>query len=200
VPPTRVSLSTRSPSPVSPSAPQAAPAVTLSNPGNTCFQFSKLGITGDFSQSNTCAAAGVRISVSFTPTALGTRLGTLSVSGSDGITTATPSVSLSGAALTPPLVRGPGSATVKHCQVNQFQHRSESCGGSSNTVTLSCSGRPSHTTCGSRQRRRPRGPTGTQSVLRLSTNGKTPRGHCKVLIVGTSGSDSDSASVLVTVN
>ncbi len=35
-------------------------SVTLSNTGNTCFQFSNVGITGDFSQSNTCSAAGVR--------------------------------------------------------------------------------------------------------------------------------------------
>jgi hypothetical protein len=103
--------------PGSTSAPQS---VTLNNTGNTCFQFSNIGITGDFSQSNTCSAAGVRggtscsFNVTFTPATLGTRLGALTVSGSDGITSASPSVSLSGVGADFSVAAGPASASVKH--------------------------------------------------------------------------------------
>ena len=89
------------------SAPQS---VTLANTGTTCFQFSGTQITGDFSESNTCAAAGLpagsscAYSVTFTPSAAGTRSGALTVSGTDGVTTSSPSVSLSGTGLTPPNV------------------------------------------------------------------------------------------------
>jgi hypothetical protein len=89
------------------SAPQA---VTLANTGTTCFQFSGAQITGDFSQTNSCAAAGVpagsscSYSVTFTPITSGTRTGTLTVTGTDGVTTTSPSVSLSGTGLTPPNV------------------------------------------------------------------------------------------------
>jgi len=77
-------------------------SVGLSNTGSTCFQFSSFGITGDFSQTNTCSAAGVRagsscaFNVTFTPTGTGTRSGVLAVSGSDGITPGNLTVNLSG--------------------------------------------------------------------------------------------------------
>ena len=89
------------------STPQAA---TLTNTGAGCFQFAGTQITGDFSQTNTCSAGGLRsgsscsYSVTFTPTINGIRTGTLSVSGSDGVTKSTLTVSLSGTGLTPPAV------------------------------------------------------------------------------------------------
>ncbi|MFZ3211357.1 MAG: carboxypeptidase regulatory-like domain-containing protein [Terriglobales bacterium] len=77
-------------------------SVGLSNTGSTCFQFSSIGITGDFSQTNACSAAGVRagsscaFNVTFTPTVTGPRSGGLAVSGSDGITAGNLTVNLSG--------------------------------------------------------------------------------------------------------
>jgi hypothetical protein len=86
------------------SAPQS---VTLANTGTTCFQFSSTQITGDFSQTNSCAAAGLpagtscTYNVTFTPIAGGTRSGTFTVTGTDGVTTSSPGVSLSGTGFTP---------------------------------------------------------------------------------------------------
>jgi hypothetical protein len=85
-------------------------SVTLTNTGGACFQFAGSQITGDFSQSGTCAAPGLKggsscvYGVSFTPAASGLRTGALTVSGSDGVTSSTPTVSLSGIGLTPPAV------------------------------------------------------------------------------------------------
>jgi Abnormal spindle-like microcephaly-assoc'd, ASPM-SPD-2-Hydin/Right handed beta helix region len=59
-------------------------SVTLTNSGNAALNISSISVAGDFAQSNTCgstvaAGASCRISVTFTPTAGGTRTGTLSV-------------------------------------------------------------------------------------------------------------------------
>jgi len=94
-----------------------AQPVTLTNAGNTCFQFSNVQITGDFSQGNNCAAAGLlggsscTYSVSFSPSTTGPRSGGLSVSGSDGVTNSSLSASLSGYGLTaqPSLSLSPAS-------------------------------------------------------------------------------------------
>ena len=62
----------------------AAQSVTVSNTGNATLNFSGITISGDFAQANTCgtsiAASGVcTISVTFTPTAAGSRTGTLTI-------------------------------------------------------------------------------------------------------------------------
>lgn len=70
------------------SSPQSS---TLKSTGTTCFQFAGTQITGDFViQSNTCPAPGLpagnscSFSIAFAPTALGTRLGSLSVTTAGG--------------------------------------------------------------------------------------------------------------------
>jgi parallel beta-helix repeat protein len=76
--------------------------INLSNTGTTCFQFSGLQMSGDFSQANNCPAAGLRAGssctyyVTFSPTAQGPRTGALTVTGSNGVVTSSPSVSLNG--------------------------------------------------------------------------------------------------------
>jgi parallel beta-helix repeat protein len=186
------------------SSPRSA---TLSNTGNTCFQFSNVGITGDFSQSNTCSAAGVRggtscsFNVTFTPTTLGTRLGALTVSGSDGITSATPSVSLSGLGADFSLGANPSSAAVKHGQSVKFTITVSPLGGAfGSPVALSCSGLPTGGSCGFSPSSLTPGDRGATSVMTVSTVGKTPRGNYNVLVVGKSGSDSHSTTVLLSVN
>ncbi|PYX00788.1 MAG: hypothetical protein DMG89_03510 [Acidobacteria bacterium] len=181
--------------------------VTLSNTGNTCFQFSNLGITGDFSQANTCGAAGVRggasciFNVTFTPAALGTRLGALTVNGSDGITSASPSVSLSGVGVDFSISANPASATVKHGQSVKFSVTVNPLGGSfTSAVGLSCSGLPSGASCSFSPSSVTPGASGATSVMTVSTLGKTPRGNYNVLIVGNSGGDSHSTTVLLSVN
>ena len=180
---------------------------TLSNTGATCFQFSKIGITGDFSQMNNCGAAGVRggtsctFNVTFTPAALGTRLGGLTVSGSDGITSASPSVNLSGVGADFSVAVSPSSATVKHGQSTKFTVTVSPLGGAfTSGVALSCSGLPSGALCSFSPSSVTPGENGATSVMTVSTVGKTPRGNYSILIVGKSGSDSHSATIMVTVD
>ena len=185
----------------------SAQPVTLTNTGATCFQFSSIGITGDFSQANSCSAAGVRggascaFNVTFTPAATGTRLGTLAVTGSDGITTRTPSVSLSGVGVDFSIAATPGTATVKHGQSAKFSITINPVGGAFNSaVALSCSGLASAATCNFSPSSAIPGSSGTTAALTLSTSGKTPRGTFIVQIIGNSGGGQHTVTVRVTVN
>jgi hypothetical protein len=186
------------------SGPQS---VILNNTGGTCFQFSGIGITGDFSQSNSCSAAGLRggtscsFNVTFTPATLGTRLGALTVSGSDGITSASPSVTLSGVGVDFSLGTNPSSAAVKHGQSVKVMVAVSPVGGSfTSTVALSCSGQPSGATCSFSPSSVTPGDHGGTSVMTVSTTGKTSRGNYNVLVTGKSGSDVHSTTVLLSVN
>jgi hypothetical protein len=186
------------------SSPQS---VTLNNTGGTCFQFSGVGITGDFSQANTCSAAGVRagtscfFNVTFSPTALGTRLGALTASGSDGITSANPSVNLSGVGADFSIAASPASASVKHGQSVKFTVTVNPLGGSfTSAVALSCAGLPSGASCTFSPSSLTPGDRGATSVMTVSTVGKTPRGNYNVLIVGKSGSNLHSTTVVLSVN
>lgn len=81
-----------------------AQTVTIQNSGGQTLQVTTISITGDFTQTNSCtslsAAATCNITVVFTPTAAGTRNGTLTISthGVNGVQT----VALSGLGLLPP--------------------------------------------------------------------------------------------------
>lgn len=185
------------------SSPQSA---TLSNTGSTCFQFSSSTISGgDFAQTNTCPAAGLpggascAYSVIFTPSAVGTRSGTLAVAGTDGVNSSNLNVALSGLGADFSVTVAPTSVAVKRGAASKLTVTLGALGGAFNSpVALSCSGLPSGAACGFS----PPNPilgTGTTSTLTLSTTGRTPRGNFNVLVVGTSGSDVHSATVLVTV-
>jgi hypothetical protein len=184
----------------------SAQPVTLTNSGATCFQFSSIGVTGDFSQANNCSG-GVRggsscvFNVTFTPTAIGARLGTLTVTGSDGVTTKTPNVSLSGTGVDFSVVATPTAATVKHAKSAQFNvNVGPVAGADSSAVTLSCSGLPTAAGCSFSPLSVIPGSSGANSALTLSTSGNTPRGTFNLQIVGTSGSTQHSATVQLTVN
>lgn len=95
----------------------SAKTVTLSNNGNATLHIASIAASGDFAQTNACgtqlnAGANCVISVMFTPSATGTRSGSLSVS-SDAI--GSPDmVTLSGigvTATTPQLILSPASLT-----------------------------------------------------------------------------------------
>jgi hypothetical protein len=77
----------------------AAQAVTVSNTGTAAASVSGVSVTGDFSQTNNCgtsiaAGASCTASVSFRPTASGTRTGTLTVT--SNATNSPTTVALSG--------------------------------------------------------------------------------------------------------
>src|SRR5579859_344688 len=114
---------------------------TLTNTGGGCFVFAGTQITGDFSQKNTCSSVGLPYgyscvyNVTFTPTAAGTRIGTLTVPGSDGVSKIAPTVSLSGTGLTPPAV------SLSSTSIN-FGYLSLG-GNTAQTVTLTNTGQAS---------------------------------------------------------
>lgn len=186
------------------SAPQS---LTISNTGSTCFQFSTVSISGDYSQANTCSTLGVRagtscmFSITFNPVAPGSRLGLLSVSGSDGLTPATRSVNLSGVGVDFSISATPSSASVKHGQAAEVTVGVTPLGGNfSSVVSLSCSGLPSGANCSFSPASVTPNSQSAISTLTIVTTGKTPRGSFHVLITGTATSDSRSTTVLLTVN
>jgi hypothetical protein len=190
-----------------PGTPSNPRSVALSNTGAICFQFSGIGTTGDFSQTNTCSDAGLpggascSFEVTFSPTALGTRLGLLSVSGTDGITSANPSVTLSGVGAYFSVSAAPASASVKHGQSAKFTTTVNPVGGAfSSAVALSCSGLPGKAACSFSPSGVTPGANGATSVMTVSTSGNTPRGNYNLLVIGKSGSDSHSTTVLLAVN
>ena len=89
---------------LTPGTISAAQQVTLANSGNAVLSISSITATGDFSETNNCGASLVAgatctISVTFAPTAGGTRTGTLSVA--DNAAGSPQLVSLSGLGLAP---------------------------------------------------------------------------------------------------
>jgi hypothetical protein len=69
-----------------PGTTSAAQSLTVTNTGTAAASITSVTASGDFSQTNTCgtslaAGAGCTVAVKFTPTASGTRTGTLTISG-----------------------------------------------------------------------------------------------------------------------
>jgi hypothetical protein len=92
----------------------SAQAVTLKNTGTASLTISSITISGDFSQTHTCSTtlaigSSCSISVTFKPTASGTRTGVLSVS--DNAVPATQTVSLTGTGGVPAVGLSPTSLT-----------------------------------------------------------------------------------------
>jgi len=93
------------------SAPQN---VTLTNSGQTALDISSIATTGDFSQTNTCPVGGslgvgsnCMISVTFTPSAEGTRTGSVTIT--DNAPLSPQTVSLSGTGVGPVATLSPSS-------------------------------------------------------------------------------------------
>lgn len=87
-----------------------AQTVTLSNTGNAALQINFIAASGDFSETNSCPAAlnpGITcaIQVTFSPSAAGTRTGSLSI---DSSAPPVPTVSLSGIGVQPAISVSPG--------------------------------------------------------------------------------------------
>jgi len=135
--------------------PSSAQSVTLTNTGNSSLTIPNSGITasGDFSQTNTCGAsvaagANCSISVTFKPTAGGTRTGTLSIS--DNASGSPQSVALSGTgqdfSFAPPSGSST-SATVAPGSPATYTLSVGGEGGLSGAVNFTCTGAPSEATC-----------------------------------------------------
>jgi hypothetical protein len=122
----------------------AAQVTTLTNTGNAPLSTSGISATGDFAETNTCgtalpAGSSCRISVTFTPTAAGSRTGSIAIAGS------TQTVALTGVGVAAPdfsvgLASGSqASQTVTAGQNAQFTLAVAPAGSFAGAVTLSCS-------------------------------------------------------------
>lgn len=131
--------------------------VTLTNSGGAVLMISNVGITGDFSETNTCGtgllpSAGsntCQISIAFSPTALGNQTGVLSIS--DNASGSPHTVNLSGQGVNPSLGLGvpPGgsSSAVVAAGASASYTLSNGGGGMGGTASLSCTDAPKGAAC-----------------------------------------------------
>jgi hypothetical protein len=100
-----------------------AQAVTVSNTGTAAASVSGVSVTGDFSQTNTCgtsiaAGASCSVSVSFRPTASGTRTGSLTVTSNASNSPTTVTLSGTGAGtVSTDLAAGKATSESSHTDV-----------------------------------------------------------------------------------
>lgn len=138
----------------------AAQVVTVSNGGNATLVISSITASGDFAQSNTCDAAlnkheNCSISVSFTPSAAGSRTGSITIT--DNSPQATHEISLSGtgAQLTPQATVAPsalqfGDVTIQTQSAAQTLTVSNTGGAALSISNIAVAGDFAQTTsCGS---------------------------------------------------
>jgi hypothetical protein len=134
--------------------------ITLTNSGQATLTFSGAGISlmgtnpGDFMQSNNCgasvaAAGSCTITVTFKPTATGTRTATLNIP--DNALDSPQQLSLSGSGDAPFAVSagsgGSTTQTVNAGQTAQYNLQVMPSAGFSGAVTLGCSGAPAAAVC-----------------------------------------------------
>ena len=131
----------------------AAQTVTLNNIGDGQLIIANVTASGDFSQSNTCGTAvapgaNCTFSVTFAPTASGSRTGSLSITDNAGGSPHT--VSLTGSATDFALASAAGgstTATVTDGQTATYSLHVSSLNGFTGTVGLGCAGAPALAVC-----------------------------------------------------
>jgi hypothetical protein len=131
----------------------SAQTVTLHNTGNAALAIASIAVSGDFAQTNTCAssvAAGgsCAISVTFTPTAGGSRSGTLTIT--DNAADSPQAVSLTGTGQDFSVATASGSsstATVTAGQTATYSLGLSGLGGLNQAINFTCAGAPSRATC-----------------------------------------------------
>ena len=130
-----------------------AQAVTIMDTGGAALAFSNIAIQGDFAQTNTCGTglspkASCAISVTFTPTAGGTRNGTLTIT--DNAPGSPHTVALSGTGQDFTIAAASGSSTSATTAPGSPATYTLSVGGEggmTGTVSFTCAGAPSEGTC-----------------------------------------------------
>jgi HYDIN/CFA65/VesB family protein len=154
-----------------------AKSFDISNGGNAALTISGITASGDFSQTNNCTTlnpgASCTVNVKFTPTATGTRSGSVTIT--DTAPGSPHSVSLSGTgttAATPDFAVSftPTSATITAGQSAIFSMTVSAAGGFNQSVALTCSGAPAGSACNiSPTSINPNGGTATAQVTVSST-------------------------------
>ena len=132
----------------------AAQNVTFSDTGSATLNISGISIAGDFSESNDCglqvgAVSSCQIAVVFTPSATGTRTGTLTIV--DNAAGSPQTVSLTGTGASPGLglslpTGGSASATVTAGATAAYT-LSVGGAGMAGTASLTCTGAPTGAAC-----------------------------------------------------
>src|SRR5256884_401020 len=132
----------------------AAQTVTLSNTGTATLAISTILASGDFAQTNNCGGSlavggNCAINVTFSPTASGTRTGSLRAT--DNTSGSPQTVSLTGAgssiAADFSLSVAPTSGTITAGQSATFTLNVTPSGGFNQAVNLTCGGAPQAATC-----------------------------------------------------
>lgn len=122
----------------------SAQPVTLTNTGTASLNISSISASGDFAQSNSCpaslaAGANCTINVTFTPTASGARLGTLSIS-DDAVAGSPQTVALAGTGYTLGAAFNPTSRSFASQRIGTTSSAQTVTLTSTGTGTLSMSG------------------------------------------------------------
>jgi hypothetical protein len=131
-------------------------SIQVSNTGNSVLQISTVGVTGtsstDFSESTTCgssltAGSTCAISVTFKPTMVGTRTGTVSIT--DNAAGSPHVINLAGVGIDPFSLSSTSAITqtVTAGQPATYQLSAASNGGFAGNVSLSCGNVPPKSTC-----------------------------------------------------
>ena len=126
-------------------------AVTLSSIGDTPLSLTALQATGDFAQTSNCPAtlspgSACTVTVTFTPTAPGTRTGSLTIT--DNAHDSPQSIRLTGIGSDFSLASSPTSNTLKAGSTATYTISVANVGGAfTEAVKLSCGGAPSKATC-----------------------------------------------------
>ncbi|UWZ85850.1 choice-of-anchor D domain-containing protein [Occallatibacter riparius] len=174
-------------------------SVTLSNTGNATLHITSIAVTGDFAKTTTCSStlaanSSCTVSVTFKPTAAGTRTGTLTVS-DDSTGGSSQSTSLTGTGVDFALSASPSSATVTAGGKATYTITVSALGGSFNSaVKLACSNLPSASSCTFTSTSLTPGTGSASTTLSISTSAGlfglfgTPKGTYTITISGTSGS------------
>jgi beta-propeller repeat-containing protein/ASPM-SPD-2-Hydin domain-containing protein len=133
----------------------AAQPLTLTNSGSASLAITSIAVSGDFAQTNNCggsvnAGANCAINVTFTPTAPGTRTGTVTIT--DLALDSPQMVSLSGTGVAADFSISPASgfstaATVTAGGTASYKLTIATAAGLTGTVNLACSGAPAESTC-----------------------------------------------------
>ncbi len=150
-----------------------AQAVTLKNTGTAALTLGTIQITGDFTQVNNCSAslaanASCTINITFTPTAAGTRSGSLTIS--DNAAGSPQAVNLSGTGADFSLASAPSSNSVQPGSTATYNLTISHVGGSfANPVKLACSGLPANTSCSLSSNSVTPGSSSATSTLSITT-------------------------------
>jgi hypothetical protein len=131
-----------------------AQTITMTNPGPLGVQISHLQASGDFPETNNCATslsptANCMVSVTFSPTATGSRTSTLTIT--DNAPDSPQTVALSGTGENPSLGLSIASGGSRSAKVTAGSSATYSLsiggGGMSGTASLSCTGAPAGAVC-----------------------------------------------------